>query len=115
MLAIRAGARVLAARKHPRGVFAEASGAGLERCSGETGVVYSESGRLRLNRVDRSDRIMAWSLVFGKCRHIAFENDGHPMRRIVRNTLVFLNTSSGWKIVHEHNTPKSCFEQGAED
>ena len=28
-----------------------------------------------------------------------------------RNTLVFLSTADGWKIIHEHVTPKSCFEQ----
>ena len=28
-----------------------------------------------------------------------------------RLTLVFLKTLDGWKIVHEHGTPKTCFKQ----
>lgn len=43
--------------------------------------------------------------------HIGFQHDGQPKRRIVRNTLAFLNTEDGWKIIHEHNTPKACFAE----
>jgi ketosteroid isomerase-like protein len=36
---------------------------------------------------------------------------GEPMSDVARNTLVFLDTADGWKIVHEHVTPKACFGQ----
>ena len=45
--------------------------------------------------------------------HFSFRDGGNRKQRIARNTLVFLKTADGWKIVHEHVTPKACFEQGA--
>lgn len=38
--------------------------------------------------------------------HVSFVQDGEEKPGSGRQTLVFLNTSSGWKIVHEHGTPK---------
>jgi hypothetical protein len=41
--------------------------------------------------------------------HFSFREGGKRRQRIVRNTLVFLKTDKGWKIVHEHVTPNECF------
>ena len=38
--------------------------------------------------------------------HFTFEKEGEINKGISRQTLVFINTSEGWKIVHEHGTPK---------
>ena len=44
----------------------------------------------------------------------SFTMGGQAANGASRLTLVFLKTSEGWKIVHEHGTPKSCFDQGSE-
>ena len=44
--------------------------------------------------------------------HVSFKKDGEIRKGSSRQTLVFLKTDDGWKIVHEHGTPKSCFENG---
>ena len=36
--------------------------------------------------------------------HVSFERDGKEQRVSGRQTLVFLKTNNGWKIVHEHGT-----------
>jgi len=36
--------------------------------------------------------------------HVAFEKDGVEKSGSARQTLVFLKTSEGWKIIHEHGT-----------
>ena len=59
MLAIRAGARVLAARKRAGIVPAEASGTGFVCRGGQMGVIRGDGGFFRLNRVGRSDRMTA--------------------------------------------------------
>jgi len=41
----------------------------------------------------------------------SFTLDGQAAEGATRLTLVFLKTDDGWKIVHEHGTPKSCFDQ----
>jgi ketosteroid isomerase-like protein len=38
--------------------------------------------------------------------HVSFVKDGEEMSGIGRQTLVFLKTETGWKIVHEHGTPR---------
>ncbi len=38
--------------------------------------------------------------------HVAFEQNGEEKKGSGRQTLVFLKTPKGWKIVHEHGTPK---------
>ena len=62
------GARAGAAQKRPRGVFAEASAAGLVCCSGQTGVIQDESVRFGLNRGGCPYIMGLWRLVSGKCR-----------------------------------------------
>jgi ketosteroid isomerase-like protein len=37
--------------------------------------------------------------------HVSFEQDGEEKSGSGRQTLVFLKTVEGWKIVHEHGTP----------
>ena len=39
--------------------------------------------------------------------HISFVQDGEKKEGSGRQTLVFLKTENGWKIVHEHGTPKN--------
>ena len=41
----------------------------------------------------------------------SFKKDGEVIQASGRQTLVFLNTADGWKIVHEHGTPKACFAE----
>jgi ketosteroid isomerase-like protein len=36
--------------------------------------------------------------------------NGEAVKGANRLTLVFLKTQEGWKIIHEHGTPKTCFE-----
>jgi len=36
--------------------------------------------------------------------HVSFEKDGEKITGSARQTLVFLKTSEGWKIIHEHGT-----------
>ena len=38
--------------------------------------------------------------------HVSFEQDGEEKTGSARQTLVFLKTSEGWKIIHEHGTKK---------
>jgi ketosteroid isomerase-like protein len=38
--------------------------------------------------------------------HVSFVQDGEEKRASGRQTLVFLKTGEGWKIVHEHGTPR---------
>lgn len=38
--------------------------------------------------------------------HVTFVRDGEKTRTSGRQTLVFLRTPGGWKIVHEHGTPR---------
>ena len=36
--------------------------------------------------------------------HVSFEKNGEEKSGSARQTLVFLNTDEGWKIIHEHGT-----------
>ncbi len=38
--------------------------------------------------------------------HVSFEMDGKEITGSARQTLVFLKTSEGWKIIHEHGTKR---------
>jgi hypothetical protein len=38
--------------------------------------------------------------------YVSFVQDGEAKNGSGRQTLVFLNTENGWKIIHEHGTPK---------
>jgi ketosteroid isomerase-like protein len=38
--------------------------------------------------------------------HVSFVQDGERKTGSGRQTLVFLKTNDGWKLVHEHGTPK---------
>lgn len=38
--------------------------------------------------------------------YVSYEQDGEEKMGSGRQTLVFLRTDDGWKIVHEHGTPK---------
>lgn len=40
---------------------------------------------------------------------VATKKDGQQVRKSGRVSVVLLNTHDGWKIVHEHVTPKTCF------
>lgn len=45
----------------------------------------------------------------------SFTLNGQAANGASRLTLVFLKSPDGWKIVHEHGTPRSCFKQGADE
>ena len=38
--------------------------------------------------------------------HVTFEKDGEEITGSARQTFVFLKTSEGWKIIHEHGTKR---------
>ena len=38
--------------------------------------------------------------------HVSFIKDGQEMKGSGRQTFVFVKTEEGWKLVHEHGTPK---------
>jgi len=38
--------------------------------------------------------------------HVSFVHNGETKSSSGRQTLVFLKTENGWKIIHEHGTPK---------
>ncbi len=42
--------------------------------------------------------------------HVTRMVDGEPVRYSFRQTLAFLNTSDGWKIIHEHQSRKEYAE-----
>ena len=41
--------------------------------------------------------------------HVSFVQNGESKKARGRQTLVFLNTADGWRIVHEHGTPEAKF------
>ena len=43
--------------------------------------------------------------------HFSFVKDDQLKEGSTRQTLVFLKTDQGWKIIHEHGTPKKCFTE----
>ena len=43
--------------------------------------------------------------------HFSFVKDDQLKEGSSRQTLVFLKTDQGWKIIHEHGTPKKCFTE----
>ena len=43
--------------------------------------------------------------------HVSFTIDGENRQGSGRQTLVFLKTADGWKIIHEHGTPLAKFAQ----
>jgi hypothetical protein len=43
--------------------------------------------------------------------HNSFRVHGDFKQGIGRQTIVFVKTADGWKIVHEHRTGKGCFDQ----
>lgn len=38
--------------------------------------------------------------------HFSFVKDGQKIEGMGRQTLVFLKTDQGWKIIHEHGAPQ---------
>jgi hypothetical protein len=43
--------------------------------------------------------------------HFSFVKDDQLKEGSSRQTFVFLKTDQGWKIIHEHGTPKKCFAE----
>jgi len=43
--------------------------------------------------------------------HVSFKKNGEPIKATGRQTLVFLKTAEGWKLVHEHGTQRHDDEQ----
>jgi hypothetical protein len=68
---------------------------------------------LKFEMKDRKIDVFGDVAIMTCYNHFSHKGDGELRRSVARNTLVFLKTADGWKIVHEHVTPKACFEQGA--
>jgi ketosteroid isomerase-like protein len=43
--------------------------------------------------------------------HVSFSKEGETTEASGRQTLVFLKTANGWKLVHEHGTPRRDDDQ----
>ena len=43
--------------------------------------------------------------------HYSLVKDDKLIEGSSRQTLIFLKTEDGWKIIHEHGTPKKCFTE----
>ena len=46
--------------------------------------------------------------------HYTASRKGEAIQNSGRQTLVYVKTSDGWKIAHEHHSTKTCFERGSE-
>lgn len=66
---------------------------------------------LKFEMKDRKIDVFGDVAIMTCYNHFTVRDDGELKSDVARNTLVFLNTADGWKIVHEHVTPKTCFEQ----
>jgi hypothetical protein len=65
---------------------------------------------LRFEMKDRKIDVFGDVAIMTCYNHFSYKDNGGREQRVARNTLVFLKTDDGWKIVHEHVTPKQCFE-----
>ena len=85
----------------------------LDQCNEQEAAGVTAVQDLKFEMKDRKIEVFGDVAVMTCYNHASYSDGGNRRQHIARNTLVFLRTADGWKIVHEHVTPKSCFEQGA--
>jgi len=87
---------------------------GLDQCNEQEAAGVTSVQDLKFEMRDRKIDVFGNVAIMTCYNHFSYDDGGERKQRIARNTLVFLRTANGWKIIHEHVTPKKCFEQGRE-
>ena len=83
----------------------------VEQCNEAETRFVSTLQNLKLEMRDPKIDVFGDVAIMTCYNHVSYTDDGEVRNRVARNTLVFLNTDDGWKIVHEHVTPNARFEQ----
>ena len=82
----------------------------LEDCNEEEAAGITSVQDLKFEMKDRKIDVFGDVAIMTCYNHFSYDDGGERKQRIARNTLVFLRRADGWKIVHEHVTPKKCIE-----
>jgi len=82
----------------------------LDQCNEDEASVVKPMQDIHFEIKDRKIDVFGDVAIMTCYNHFSFRDSGERKQRIARNTLVFLKTTDGWKIVHEHVTPKACFD-----
>jgi ketosteroid isomerase-like protein len=95
--------------------FTKFSGRSFERqtvdqCNESEAAFFTSLLDLRFEMKDLKIDVFGDVAVVTCYNHASYVLDSKPRSVIARNTLVFLKTADGWKIVHEHVTPKAWFD-----
>ncbi len=85
----------------------------IDLCNEQEAAGVTSVQDLKFEMKDRKIDVFGDVAVMTCYNHFSYTDDGNRKQHIDRNTMVFLRTADGWKIVHEHVTPKTCFEQGS--
>ena len=83
----------------------------VEQCNESEAALFTSAQDIKLEMKDRKIDVFGDVAIMTCYNHFSYLDDGELRRGVARNTLVFLKTADGWKIVHEHVTPKACFDQ----
>lgn len=82
----------------------------IDQCNESEAALFAKVQDLQFRFEDPKIDVFGNVAVMTCYNHVSFVLDGQPQDKVARNTLVFLRTDDGWKIVHEHVTPKACFD-----
>ncbi len=85
----------------------------IDLCNEQEAAGVTSVQDLKFEMKDRKIDVFGDIAIMTCYNHFSYTDDGNRRQHIDRNTMVFLKTADGWKIVHEHVTPKTCFEQGS--
>ncbi len=85
----------------------------IDQCNDQEAAGVTSVQDLKFEMKDRKIDVFGDTAIMTCYNHFSYTDDGNRRQHIDRNTMVFLRTDDGWKIVREHVTPKTCFEQGS--
>ncbi len=83
----------------------------VEECNDSEASLITSLQDIKLEMKDRKIDVFGDVAIMTCFNHFSYTDDGERSRGVARNTLVFLKTDDGWKIIHEHVTPKKCFQR----
>jgi ketosteroid isomerase-like protein len=83
----------------------------VEECNASEADFFTSRQNLGFEMKEVKINVFGHVAVITCYNHASYDLDGDRQEGIARNTLVFLKTAEGWKFVHEHVTPKTCFAQ----
>lgn len=83
----------------------------IDECNEGEAAIVSSVEDLKLEMKDLRIDVFGDVAIVTCYNHHSYKDDSKLEQGVARNTLVFLDTAEGWKIVHEHVTPKACFGQ----